>query len=109
MTAFYASGLKQTTMLKLQSGSSGEPLANHLIMNEGTTCRYGYLNDIFGNSMPNVNVQFGQYIAVTNSDGFYLIDGLTIGETVNLSVYQNGIEIIANYQITIGDGLGGII
>lgn len=106
VTAFYASGLKQTAMLKLQSGSSGEPLANHLIMNEGTTCRYGYLNDIFGNSMPNVNVQFGQYIAVTNSDGFYLIDGLTIGETVNLSVYQNGIEIIANYQITIEDGLG---
>ncbi len=106
VTAFYANGLNHTAMLKLQSGSSGEPLVNHLVMNQGTTSRYGYLSDIHGNSMPNVIVQFGEYIATTNTDGFYLINGLTIGETVNLSAYQNEIELITNRQVTVEDSLG---
>ena len=106
VTAFYANGLNHTAMLKLQSGSSGEPLVNHLVMNQGTTSRYGYLSDIHGNSMPNVIIQFGEYIATTNTDGFYLINGLTIGETVTLSAYQNEIELITNRQVTVEDSLG---
>ena len=106
VTAFYDNGLNQTAMLKLQDGSAAEPLVNHLIMNQGTTSKYGYLRDMLGNSMPNVDVQIGQHMSITNSDGFFLINGLTIGETVNLSAYQNEIEIIATNQITIEDSLG---
>ena len=106
VTAFYDNGLNQTAMLKLQGGSAGEPFVNHLVMNQGTTSKYGYLSDMLGNSMSNIDVHIGQHMATTNSDGFYLINGLIIGETVNLSVYQNEIEIIATHQIMIEDSLG---
>lgn len=106
VTVFYDNGLNQTAMLKLRDGSAAEPFANHLVMNQGTTSKYGYLRDMLGNSMPNVDVQIGQHMSRTNSDGFFLINGLNIGETVNLSVYQNEIEIIATHQITIEDSLG---
>ena len=106
VTAFYDNGLNQTAMLKLQGGSAGEPMVNYLVMNQGTTSKYGYLSDMLGNSMPNVDIQIGQHMSRTNSDGFFLINGLNIGETVNLSVYQNEIEIIATHQIMIEDSLG---
>ena len=106
VTAFYDNGLNQTAMLKLRDGSAAEPFVNHLVMNQGTTSKYGYLSDMLGNSMPNVDVYIGQHMAVTNLDGFYLINGLTIGETVNLSVSQEDVELISTHQITIEDSLG---
>ena len=106
VTAFYDNGLNQTAMLKLRDGSAAEPFVNHLVMNQGTTSKYGYLRDMLGNHMPNVYVYIGQHMAVTNLDGFYLINGLTIGETVNLSVSQEDVELISTHQITIEDSLG---
>ncbi|RAH14095.1 MAG: hypothetical protein CMB56_006615 [Methanobacteriota archaeon] len=67
---------------------------NNFEVFKGSQSKYGYVKDPNGAPLPGVSVSNGVENAITNSDGFYLLQNLTVGNTELITYQQNGEEIV---------------
>tara|TARA_B100000900_G_scaffold123763_1_gene104397 strand:- start:10130 stop:12493 length:2364 start_codon:yes stop_codon:yes gene_type:complete len=84
------------------SGSS----PNDFDLNEGMNSRYGYVVDDSGIPIKGVLVSNGEKSAVTNADGFYLLQNLPIGSNQSFSATLEGISIMDPVASVISGGEG---
>lgn len=93
-----------TTHLKLEPGSATAPHVNHVVFQEGKNSVFGFVTDAAGNPAPEVIVSGGDVESTTNPDGFYLLNGLSIGQDVELEFIQSGHSIAPNVSVSIDYG-----
>ena len=79
--------------LKIESGSATEPAPNHLVITEGKNSLFGYVSDAQGLAMQGVSVSSGDAHSITNSDGFYMLENLQIGEVHNVTFDQGSMSV----------------
>lgn len=91
---------------KMEPGSSSNPGPNDFDFNHGQNSRYGYLTDVDGSPIEGASVSAGSSSALTNSDGFFLIQNLEVGTSQNVSVSHWGGQLIDPFNIEISDGPG---
>ena len=102
----FSDGTHSNTIAKLHRGSSTEPFLNHYSLDSDKTCKYGYVSDSLGNPIEAVKVTIGDHHRNTDVDGFYSMCGLTIGESVDVSVSSGDVILVATHphELTNGDG-----
>ena len=61
---------------------------------KGTQSKFGFITDPNGVPLADVVVSNGIENVITNSDGFYLLQNLTIGNNYELDFKQNGEELV---------------
>ncbi len=96
----------QYVHFKMDSGSSSNPAPNDFDFNHGHNSRYGFLTDVDGLPISGASVSAGSTSALTNSDGFFLIQNLEVGSNHNFSVTHWGNQLIDPINIEISDGPG---
>mgnify|MGYP001230362950 CR=1 FL=1 len=106
ITAINDSGASHTIMFQMKAGSSSDNYPNHFVLDSGTNSYFGYVRDMLDNPMPNVQVLVDNKTTLTNSDGFYLINGLNVGDVVNISAKQDEVELISQFTTTVNQDLG---
>lgn len=79
--------------LKIESGSATEPAPNHFVISEGKNSLFGYVSDAQGLAMQGVSVSSGDAHSITNSDGFYMLENLQIGEVHNVTFDQGSMSV----------------
>ena len=79
---------------------------NDFDLNKGMNSKYGFIVDEEGIPMKGVVVSNGEKNAVTNSDGFYLLQNLPIGSTQNFIATLEGISILDPITSVISGGEG---
>ena len=84
--------------------SASQP--NDFNFQHGMNSRYGFVVDEQGFPMSGVSISNGIKNAVTNSDGFFLIQNLEVGTIQTFTIQQSGIDIIDPVVTTIIDGEG---
>ena len=91
---------------KLESGSATEFDINDFNIVQGMNSRYGFVKDSVGNAMQGVTVSDGTQTVSTNSDGFFLLQNLSIGDSVDLTFKHGETEVAPTITeiITPGEG-----
>ena len=79
--------------LKIEPGSATEPAPNHLVIKEGKNSLFGYVEDAQGSAMQGVSVSSGDAHSMTNTDGFYMLENLQIGEAHNVTFDQGSMSV----------------
>ena len=89
-------------------GPSGPdyPHVNNFDIYHGKNSRYGFITDNNGTPMAGVEVHTNESSFISNSDGFFLLQNLTIGTTQTMSFLQSGIEVIPSFEEFITQGPG---
>ena len=104
-TSLSGSASEQLVMcMRLEPGSAMTPRVNHLQFMEGTNSVFGFLSDAAGLPARDVVVSSGSAQATTNDDGFYLLNGLQLGDEVDLTFRQSGQEIASNLSTLVDHG-----
>ena len=94
---------------KMDRGSRGGtsyPNINNFEFHEGKNSRYGFVTNSAGVAMTGIEVSDGETTSITNSDGFFLIQNLDVGDTSVLSFSQSGNEVSSPVQVLITEGEG---
>ena len=87
-------------------GSTGYPQVNNFELHEGKNSRYGFVTNTAGVPMTGIEVSDGKTSSITNSDGFYLIQNMDVGDTSILSFHQSGNEVSPPIQVLVEEGEG---
>jgi hypothetical protein len=82
--------------VKLNPGSASSPRINHLTLQEGMNSIFGFIVDGSGLPVPKITVSNGMIDVETTEDGFYNLNGMEIGTTVELTFTQGGQEVVEN-------------
>ena len=94
---------------KMERGSNpGDfyPDVNDFELVHGKNSRYGFVTNPLGTPLEGILVSDGQQSFVTNSDGFYLLQNLDIGNSYNITFNQFGKQISEPLEETISSGPG---
>ncbi|MFL2952679.1 MAG: carboxypeptidase-like regulatory domain-containing protein [Candidatus Thalassarchaeaceae archaeon] len=91
---------------KMSSGSSSDPWPNDFDFIHGHNSKYGYLKNSLGTPVEGAMVSAGDIDAITNSDGFFLLQNLEIGTTYTITANQEGVEIAGPVVTEIDSGQG---
>jgi len=97
-------GMDLVSHLKLQAGSASFPYVNHLTFQDGKNSVFGFLNDSVGNPATEILVAAGDVETTTNADGFYALNGLTIGEDATITFSQAGQSVAPNITHSVDYG-----
>ena len=79
---------------------------NDFDFRHGTNSRYGYITSSDGDPMPGITVSNGTFETQTNSDGFFIINGLEVGSTQLLTFKIGNIEAAPQQTVNISSGSG---
>ena len=94
---------------KMERGSRDSvsyPNLNNFEFHEGKNSRYGFVTNTAGVAIAGIAVSDGNTTSVTNSDGFFLLQNMNVGETSILSFHQSGNEVSAPIQVLVTEGEG---
>ena len=94
----------QSLHLKLEEGSSSNPRANHFDFYDGMNSIYGYISDSLNLPVTGVEVSNGDTTVLTNSDGFFVLRNLSIGDNQTLTLQQDGIELMPPVDHVVSSG-----
>mgnify|MGYP001166354331 CR=1 FL=1 len=94
----------QYVHFKLESGSSAQPSVNHFEFNHGLNSVYGFIIDSLNVPVSGATVSNGISSVTTNSDGFYLMQNLVVGDSQNLTFHVDGIEILDPVNTLVSSG-----
>tara|TARA_B100000674_G_scaffold222417_1_gene182424 strand:+ start:374 stop:2698 length:2325 start_codon:yes stop_codon:yes gene_type:complete len=104
--AEFGDGQVRDYVVKLRSGSSNEPYVNHLSLNSEQNCMFGFLTDIYENSIPNAVVAIGQQAVYTDDDGFYSMCGFSVGSQYHVTAHSGAIELLNITDLAIENSTG---
>ncbi len=91
---------------KMESGSATEFDINDFDIVEGKNSRYGFVKDSVGNAMQGVTVSDGTQTVTTNSDGFFLLQNLSVGDSVGFTFKHGETEVAPPITEIISSGEG---
>tara|TARA_Y100000766_G_scaffold72311_1_gene60784 strand:- start:2921 stop:5335 length:2415 start_codon:yes stop_codon:yes gene_type:complete len=94
---------------KMERGSrdsTSYPHVNNFEFHEDKNSRYGFVTNSAGVAMTGIEVSDGKTSSITNSDGFYLIQNMDVGDTSILSFHQSGNEVSPPIQVLVEEGEG---
>ena len=91
---------------QVSDGSTTYPRPNEFIFQYGMNNLYGFLTDSTGAPMNGVLVSIENQTVSTNTDGFYLLRNLVIGDTYNVSFKQGNVEVFQTVSQQIYSGPG---
>ena len=91
---------------QVSEGSTTYPRPNEFTFQYGMNNLYGFLTDSTGTPMNEVLVSIENQTVSTNTDGFYLLRNLVIGDTYNVSFKQGNVEVFQTVSQQIYSGPG---
>ena len=91
---------------QVSEGSTTYPRPNEFTFQYGMNNLYGFLTDSTGVPMNEVLVSIENQTVSTNTDGFYLLQDLEIGNTYNVSFKQGNVEVFQTVSKEIFSGSG---
>jgi hypothetical protein len=94
----------QSLHFKLEEGSSSNPRANHFDFFDGMNSIYGYISDSLNLPVTGVAVSNGDATVLTNSEGFFVLRNLSIGDNQTLTLQQDGIELMPPVDHVVSNG-----
>ena len=79
---------------------------NDFDFRHGTNSKYGYIISSDGDPMSGITVSNGTFETQTNSDGFFIINGLEVGSTQQFTFKSGNIEVAPQQIVNVATGSG---
>ena len=79
---------------------------NDFDFRHGMNSKYGYITSSDGAAMSGITVSNGTFETQTNSDGFFIINGLEVGSTQQFTFKSGSIEVAPEQTVNISSGSG---
>ena len=79
---------------------------NDFDFRHGMNSKYGYVTSSDGAAMSGITVSNGAFETQTNSDGFFIINGLEVGSTQQFTFKSGSIEVAPEQAVNISSGSG---
>ncbi len=79
---------------------------NDFDFRHGTNSKYGYITSSDGATMSGITVSNGTFETQTNSDGFFIINGLEVGSTQQFTFTSGNIEVAPKQTLNVSSGAG---
>ena len=79
---------------------------NDFDFRHGTNSKYGYITSSDGVAMSGITVSNGTFETQTNSDGFFIINGLEVGSIQQFTFKSGNIEVAPEQIVNVSSGSG---